>query len=165
VRCNSLVVTTAEKEAEKYQTAVVYDVTDIIGSVSKSFGLETANIDAEACPTEEADFDSLIDVISTTIDPDGWPDGAGPTGGICEYSVGNRRLLVIRQTETTHRAIGQLFSMIRKAAGQEKATPTSGGNLRQDVGDRATEKRAHAIDQRERKVGLFSGSASRCPNN
>ena len=63
----------------------------------------------------------LIELISATIDPGTWPDGTGPTGGICEYSVGDRHLLVIRQTEKTHRAIGELLSTIRKIAVEERS--------------------------------------------
>ncbi|MCL2346790.1 MAG: hypothetical protein FWC50_00875, partial [Planctomycetaceae bacterium] len=61
-----------------------------------------------------ADFDSLIDLIETTIAPDSWDQNAelGTSGSITPYY--NNLSLVINQTEDVHQKIEDLLAQLRK---------------------------------------------------
>ena len=58
-----------------------------------------------------ADFDSLIDLIVTTIDPDTWEDVGGP-GSIAEFAT--NLSLVISQTQEVHDKIDRLLAQLRE---------------------------------------------------
>jgi general secretion pathway protein D len=58
-----------------------------------------------------ADFDSLIDLITTTIDPDSWEDVGGP-GTIAEFAT--NLSLVISQTQEVHDKIDRLLTQLRE---------------------------------------------------
>lgn len=58
-----------------------------------------------------ADFDSLIELITTTVDPDSWDD-VGGGGSINEYSTNH--VLVIRQTQEVHEEIRDLLEQLRR---------------------------------------------------
>ena len=58
-----------------------------------------------------ADFDSLIDLITTTIDPDSWDDVGGP-GSIAEFAT--NLSLVISQTQEVHEKIDKLLAQLRE---------------------------------------------------
>lgn len=58
-----------------------------------------------------ADFDSLIDLIITTIDPDTWDDVGGP-GSIAEFAT--NLSLVISQTQEVHEKIDRLLAQLRE---------------------------------------------------
>jgi general secretion pathway protein D len=58
-----------------------------------------------------ADFDSLIELITTTIDPDSWDDVGGP-GSIAEFAT--NLSLVISQTQETHDKIDRLLAQLRE---------------------------------------------------
>ncbi|MBC7856401.1 MAG: hypothetical protein IAF94_23470 [Pirellulaceae bacterium] len=61
-----------------------------------------------------ADYDSLIDCIVTTIDPDCWDDVGGP-GAIAEFD--NAGVLIISQTRDVHQKIGKLLNSLRHVKG------------------------------------------------
>jgi hypothetical protein len=61
-----------------------------------------------------ADYESLINVITTTIDPDSWDDVGGP-GSIASFD--NAGALIIAQTHETHQKIGPLLNSLRKVKG------------------------------------------------
>jgi hypothetical protein len=63
-------------------------------------------------PSFEADYDSLIEVITTSVAPESWTDVGGP-GSIKEFD--NSEALVISQTRRVHREIEQLLTTLRKA--------------------------------------------------
>src|SRR4029078_6829366 len=58
-----------------------------------------------------ADFDSLIELITTTIDPDSWDDVGGP-GSIAEFAT--NLSLVISQTQEVHDKIDRLLAQLRE---------------------------------------------------
>ena len=58
-----------------------------------------------------ADYDSLIEVITTTIAPESWVDVGGP-GSIKEFD--NSAALVISQTRRIHREVTQLLATLRR---------------------------------------------------
>jgi general secretion pathway protein D len=59
----------------------------------------------------QADFDSLIELITTTIDPDSWDDVGGP-GSIAEFAT--NLSLVISQTQEVHEKIDKLLAQLRE---------------------------------------------------
>ncbi len=61
-----------------------------------------------------ADYEPLIDVITTTIDPDSWEDVGGP-GAISEFD--NAGVLIIAQTRDVHQKIGKLLNSLRHVKG------------------------------------------------
>jgi hypothetical protein len=63
-----------------------------------------------------ADYDALIDVITTTIAPESWSDVGGPAS-IREFD--NSAALVVSQTRRVHRQIEQLLATLRKVKGQQ----------------------------------------------
>ncbi len=60
----------------------------------------------------EADYDSLIEVITTTIEAHSWSDVGGP-GSIREFE--NSAAIVVSQTRRAHREIEKLLATLRKA--------------------------------------------------
>ncbi|MEX2176540.1 MAG: DUF4974 domain-containing protein [Pirellulaceae bacterium] len=60
----------------------------------------------------EADYVSLIEVITTTIEPTSW-DALGGPGSICEFE--NSAAIVVSQTRRVHREIENLLATLRKA--------------------------------------------------
>lgn len=61
-----------------------------------------------------ADYESLMDCITTTIDPDSWDDVGGP-GSIAEFD--NAGVLIISQTWDVHKKIGPLLNSLRRVKG------------------------------------------------
>ncbi len=60
----------------------------------------------------QADFESIIELIQTTVQPDTWQEEGGGPGTITEYE-GNMSL-VIRQTEQVHEEIVDLLKQLRR---------------------------------------------------
>ena len=59
----------------------------------------------------QADFDSLIELITTTVKPDTWDDVGGP-GSIAEFET--NLSLVISQTQEVHEEIADLLEQLRR---------------------------------------------------
>ena len=59
----------------------------------------------------QADFDSLIDLITTTIAPESWVDVGGP-GSIQEFAT--NLSLVVSQTQDVHEQIADLLEQLRR---------------------------------------------------
>jgi hypothetical protein len=91
-----LLITTPEETESLLQTKVI-DVVDLV-RVTNSW------------KEEEFDYDSLIDLITSTIEPCSWDTVGGP--GTIEAFRGG---LVISQTREVHEQIGQLLPQFRKA--------------------------------------------------
>ena len=74
------------------------------------------------------DFNSLMNLISTTIQPDSWEDLSGP-GSMMPYRITHS--LVVRQTWAVHRQILQLLRDLREAKrlapAEEKLKPAADG--------------------------------------
>lgn len=81
-----------------------------------------------------ADFDTLINVITSTVHPDTWDDVGGPS--TLECLPRPRCCLIIPQTELIHDEIGALLANLRRAKGRQQpahdgalAAPSSPGAL------------------------------------
>jgi general secretion pathway protein D len=59
----------------------------------------------------QADFDSLIDLITSTIAPDKW-DSVGGAGSITQFET--NMSIVVRQTQEVHEAIADLLAQLRR---------------------------------------------------
>jgi hypothetical protein len=90
-----LMITTPEM-AEGNLVTTIYEVVDLIGT-------------DESRP-EEFDYDTLIELITTTVHPESWDEVGGP-GSISGY----RGALVLSQTVEVHEDIAQLLAAARKA--------------------------------------------------
>ena len=62
-------------------------------------------------PSSDADFDSLVDLIQTTISPDSWIE-VGGTGTVRPFET--TLSLVIRQTQQVHEEIADLLEQLRR---------------------------------------------------
>lgn len=97
-----LLITTPER-AETELTTVVYPVGDLVRFR-----------DAEGKPW--ADFESLIETISTTISPTTWDEVGGP-GSIAPMEYPNADAIVLSQTQEVHRQIATFLQKLRSVAG------------------------------------------------
>ena len=66
----------------------------------------------DAQQREPSDADNLIEVITTTVNPDTWDEVGGP-GTIAEY----KGLLLVTQTGDIHHEVERLLNMLHQAAG------------------------------------------------
>lgn len=98
-----LLITTSEK-VDECRTARVYEVADLV-------------LVRNAKDQVESDFDRLIDVITTTVEPHNWDTVGGP-GSIAPYKIG-APLLVVCQTDRVHEKIEDLLTAMRKAAAKK----------------------------------------------
>ncbi|MEZ6121392.1 MAG: hypothetical protein R3C28_33220 [Pirellulaceae bacterium] len=105
---NRIEITTFE-EAQELAILKVHDVTDLIHN--------------EAGPYE-VDFDTLIEVITSTVDPDSW-DEFGGEGSIQEFPRGQRGLIVISNTFRIQKQIDALLDALRRTSGLAPAPPAS----------------------------------------
>lgn len=61
---------------------------------------------------QQADFDSLIDLITSTIAPDSWDEGTGP-GSVYGFEINGKHALVFSQTDEVHRQVAALLDQLR----------------------------------------------------
>ncbi len=94
----AILLTTQAVEKERIVTRV-YPVQDLIAAVDES-------------GNESYDFDSLIDLITSTISPSSWTESGG-AGGISPFS--QSLVLVIPQTREVHEQIEDLLAALRTA--------------------------------------------------
>lgn len=90
-----LMITTPEA-ADVYLVTLVYDVIDLIGG--------------DESQPEDYDYDSLIELITSTVSPESW-DAVGGPGSISGF----RGTIVVSQAAETHEDIVQLLAAARKA--------------------------------------------------
>lgn len=123
IRDGLIQVITSVRAGEQNEV-VVYNVRDlmidrkiIVGSTVKSSGSgffqlggAAAEKSAEASPMSYPQS-SLLDVITTAIEPDSW-DTVGGAGTVCEYDG----LLVVRNSQAVHEKVRQLLEQLRVAA-------------------------------------------------
>jgi len=101
VRREVLFVTT-NTAAEEMLEMRTYPVTDLITPpADESLSVQHSKLD----------FDSLIEVITTSVEPTSWDQVGGP-GSIAEYELGGA--LTISQTRAIHRQIEALFKSLRE---------------------------------------------------
>jgi serpin B len=88
---------TTESEADQHLTVIIYDVAD----------LGTADGDETS-----VDFESLTDLVTTTIAPHSWDTVGGP-GSIAPFSCAGVSVLAVSQTWPVHLQIGKLLTNLR----------------------------------------------------
>ena len=103
-----LLITTPEEGDQRLSTKV-YDVADLV--VCR---------DEHDAPWE--DYDTLIDVITPTIQPITWDEVGGP-GSISGATLGTAKVLIVSQTREVHEQIADLLAKIREIA---KKNPDAG---------------------------------------
>lgn len=96
-----LLITTPE-EAESRLATKVYDVSDLVVCRDKDDELWD-------------DYDTLIDVIVSTIKPTTWDCVGGP-GSISGASLGTAKVLIVSQVQDVHEEIAPLLAAIREIA-------------------------------------------------
>lgn len=114
VRDEVLQITTPEDAGSQLITRI-YPVLDLVArrtSVQESNSAVTSR--TAGGRGGAADYDSLIDCITTTIDPDTWDDVGGP-GSIAQFD--NAGVLIISQTWDVHPKIGKLLNSLRRVKG------------------------------------------------
>ncbi len=110
IKHETLMITTQE-EANANLITRVYDVKDLVlveGEdepllVVGPFGYYNGS---------SADFGSLIQIITSTIEPESWDEVGGP-GSIDSYEYQGKCVLVFAQTEAIHEQIEQLLATLR----------------------------------------------------
>jgi hypothetical protein len=100
IRNEVLLITTPE-DVESQLEARTYPVLDLVFSRTAGSKVFVG-----------ADYDALIELITTTIKPDSWDDVGGP-GAVDQLD--NAGCLVISQTLTNHRQIERLLLSLRRA--------------------------------------------------
>ena len=98
---NHVILITTPEETESKLTTKIYPVRDLVftGVGRDGYG---------------EDYDSLIELITTTIAPSSWDEVGGP-GSIGAFD--NASSLVISQTDDVHRAIEPLLVKLRQVKG------------------------------------------------
>ena len=98
-----LLITTPERaESDEFLTTKVYPVADLIYAE----GVEDED------RSESADYDSLIDMITQTVQPKTW-DANGGQGSIAPGSFNGADVLVFSQTQEVHEEVARLLEDIR----------------------------------------------------
>ncbi|MFN0020739.1 MAG: hypothetical protein ACKVP0_20970 [Pirellulaceae bacterium] len=92
VICNDVLEVTTPEDAGNRMRTVVYDVRDLV------------------IVKDGIDFDSLAELITTTVNPDSWDDGSGP-GPLQDFSPG---WLVFSQTDLMHADTAELLTRLRE---------------------------------------------------
>jgi hypothetical protein len=93
-----LLITTSE-EAETVIDVMVYEVSDLVC--------------VDPSDSSQAEFDSLIDVITGSVRPTSWP-GSGP-GPISTFAARGVNAIVVAQTQDVHEEIDLLLWQLRAA--------------------------------------------------
>ena len=106
VRHGELFISTQEELGQRLSTTL-YEVSDL-----------TIYTDTQGKVGH--DVDSLICLITSTADPEGWMEVGGP-GSVSPYSLGEKQVLAIRQTSEGHKQIAQLLADLRAAMPKDLA--------------------------------------------
>jgi uncharacterized protein YfaS (alpha-2-macroglobulin family)/TolA-binding protein len=101
VRDEVLLITTPE-EAEREQVTRLYPVSDLV-------------LARDEAGQTWADFDSLIQTVTSTVEPESWDEVGGP-GSVSGMSYPGADVLVIRQTDQVHEEIASLLARMRSMA-------------------------------------------------
>ena len=96
-----LLITTTEA-AEQREITVIYPVADLVVTGRDENGRDIT------------DFESLMDLIYSTVDPTTWPDVGGPMP-LSHFSVGKAHFLVIPQMQEVHEDIAAMLTGLREA--------------------------------------------------
>jgi hypothetical protein len=103
IRNGAILITTPE-DLEAHPDMRVYPVRDLV----------TVRVPDEKGAGDRfvPDYDSLIDLITTSVAPESWADVGGP-GSIKEFD--NSCVLVVSQSRRVHREIEELLATLRRA--------------------------------------------------
>jgi len=124
VRDGVLMITSSEKASEALETRV-YNVRDLVEIQTNRAGKPATALTPVPVPegtkvvmrergsVTYQDFDTLIDLITSTVQPDSWTDNGGQ-GSISGFPRGS--LLVVSQTGDIQEELQQLLNMLRGAA-------------------------------------------------
>ena len=110
-------LTIAKDEEQRLKTgAVPSGVLAQMGGMQTPDGMRLPNMGGPMGPGGmgggvQADFDALIDLITTTIAPESWTDVGGP-GAIREFEA--NLSLVVSQTQDVHEQIADLLEQLRR---------------------------------------------------
>jgi hypothetical protein len=96
----TLLVTTSQSAADMLETRI-YDVSDLV-------------LTRDAKVPGRADFTSLMNVISTCVQPDSWENLSG-SGSIMPISSGALRSIAVRQMQDVHDQVARILADLRKA--------------------------------------------------
>jgi len=113
--CNGRLVITTPEEEEYRLITKVYDVRNLVELLPVQIGGGYGG-----GPTSYAyqyDFDTLIDTISSTIEPDSWEEVGGPAS-IEPYFTRRMRVLVVAQTYDAHYQIQSLLIKLAEHGGK-----------------------------------------------
>lgn len=131
---DGLLILTTPEVVETHLSTRIYNVRDLL---AKSFSSDGST---------QYDFDSLIELIEGTIQPNTWDTVGGP-GSIKEYSNDFDVALVISQTTDVHGEIDELFRMLR-------LLPAEGGRHRQARAGKASQARSSSAAPPHRRTVL-----------
>jgi hypothetical protein len=129
-----LMITTPEY-AESHLETMVYPVADLIGAEPVGEHRERGG-DTEADSKGQYDFDSIIELITSTVKPTTWDAVGGPSSvAPSEHTLS----IVVSQTQEVHEEIAKLLAELRRAGGLQRAKgyklPTARpGYVREGVG-------------------------------
>ena len=103
IRDEILMITTRE-EAELQLATKLYPVGDLVGYKDPS-------------GQSWSDFDTLIELINSTVEPESWEEVGGP-GAISPIQFQGTDVICIRQTDEVHDEIAKLLARMREMAGR-----------------------------------------------
>ena len=105
---NEVLLITTPEEAGNMLVTKVYPVADLV-----------APADGKQLAGEDYDYDSLVEVITSSIAPSSWNE-VGGQGSLAVAPLGNVNALVISQTYQVHRRVARLLEELRKVARQNR---------------------------------------------
>jgi serpin B len=116
---DDLIFVTATEEAEQFLAVQVYDLN----------GLHPAK--TAAGNEIEFDFETIIELITSNIDPSSWTE-VGGSGAIQDFETGSLKAVVVLQTPRNHAAIAKLLAELRalQARAPEPKAPFTPNALR-----------------------------------
>jgi hypothetical protein len=114
IREGVMMITTPEESQFVLETRL-YAVSDLVSATDRLTG-----------ETMPPDFDTLADLITSTIAPTTWANVGGPSPIDC-YSLSGQDFLVISQTDSVHQEIVRFLEVIRSA--RQRPAPARGRTL------------------------------------
>ncbi len=146
---DEVLLVTIEAVTENLQQVKVYDVADLLESAEEGLA-------GQEYVGSPSDLDSLIALITCTIEPDSWDD-VGGSGSIHELELAGVKALIVNHTPDIHEQTTRLLNDLR--AGDDSATPLSEKSIRlaleKTVEVKCTKTPLHeAVQSLEDQVGV-----------
>jgi hypothetical protein len=120
LRNGRLVITTPEADEGRLITRV-YDVRHLVELVPVAYWNDNVG---EPRPVYSYDFDSLIQTITSSIEPASWDEVGGP-GSIEPYYTRRMRVIVVSHTYDVHWQLKTLLGELAKHGGSKPLSPPS----------------------------------------